>query len=804
MNMEYQALYRQFRPANFDEIVEQKAPVATLRKTVLTGKIGHAYLFCGQRGTGKTSIARVFSRAINCENPVNGNPCNECAVCKGILDGSLMDVIEIDAASNRSIDNIRSICEEVSYAPSRAKYKVYIIDEVHMITTEAFNALLKTLEEPPAHAVFLFATTEPHQIPQTILSRCQRFDFRRISLEAIKGRLRYICDKESIKCSDEALDLIASMSDGAMRDAISFLDQAAAMASGELITPEAIEEMTGTVNIDFIADFATILIEGSFDKLPVKCKELADSGRDFIQFTLDLAEYFRNLLIVRVVPDPIKLIPASTKSLKRMYEVANLTNSQTLTGFIASFSKIVSDLKWSPSVRTSFEIAMLRLCGRRIKMDEAPLVIPDFSKLQAEAAKKISEGKVEVHASAPAPAPAPAESAPAPAEKTPEPEKKAEEPAPKTEETPAHESKPEPEQKPLPAIAKPSPFAKKAEASKNEEPKPEEPKEEASETEKKPGILGSLDKLEELKARTADLLGKKPEKEKKEEAPVPPIAKAPEEPELDEEELEEPEQNDEPVFDLPFPPAAAPAEDEIPDEDKPFDNQIGLFFSESDNTEPPKVGIFANLSDSVLDDISMEDLGSDDDDEEDEESSPAPAHLSFGDEDEDLQAPTGRIGETKRSALSTAVEKSPIVTSKQPVHEEDPRQVWLEIKSRVYEQDRHLGQILASSRLALLGSGAYIIIASGDPNEARSLGGDQGFKHVSSMIKQRIPGAKQVFSCTQRQYDNVENKFMAEHPGQEVPSVVFSDEAPEADPAADFINSLGEAGINTEIHFGDE
>lgn len=729
--MEYQALYRQFRPANFDEIVEQKAAVATLRKTVLTGKIGHAYLFCGQRGTGKTSIARVFARAINCEHPVNGNPCNECAVCKGILDGSLMDVIEIDAASNRSIDNIRSICEEVSYAPSRAKYKVYIIDEVHMITTEAFNALLKTLEEPPAHAVFLFATTEPHQIPQTILSRCQRFDFRRISLGAIKGRLSYICEKENINCSDEALDLIASMSDGAMRDAISFLDQAAAMASGELITPESIEEMTGTVNIDFIADFATILIEGRFDKLPVKCKELADSGRDFIQFTLDLAEYFRNLLIVRVVPDPIKLIPASTKSLQRMYEVANLTNSQTLTGFIASFSKIVSDLKWSPSVRTSFEIAMLRLCGRKIKMDEAPLVVPDFSKLQAEAAKKISEGKAEVLVAAPAPAPAPAPvEAPAPAEEPASP--KAAEEAPK------------------------SPFAKKAEPEKKEE-------------------------------------------EKKEEAPVPPIAMAPAEPELDEEELEEPEHVEEPAPEIPVPPvASAPEEEEIPDEDKPLDNQIGLFFNENDNTEPPKVGIFANLSDSVLDDISMEDL----EDDDDEEYESAPAHLSFGDEDEDLQAPTGRIGETKRSALSTAVEKSPIVTSKQPAPEEDPRQVWLEIKSRVYEQDRHLGQILASSRLALLGGGAYIIIASDNSQDARNLGGDQGFRHVSSMIKQRIKGVNQVFSCTQRQYDNVENKFRSEHPEQEVPSLIFSDEA--SGTAEDFINSLGEAGLNTEIHFGDE
>ena len=749
--MEYQALYRQFRPANFDEIVEQKAAVATLRKTVQTGKIGHAYLFCGQRGTGKTSIARVFARAINCENPVNGNPCNECAICKGILDGSLMDVIEIDAASNRSIDNIRSICEEVSYAPSRARHKVYIIDEVHMITTEAFNALLKTLEEPPAHAVFLFATTEPHQIPPTILSRCQRFDFRRISVDAIKGRLRYICEKEKINASEDALDLIASMSDGAMRDAISFLDQAAAMASGALITPESIEEMTGTVNIDFIADFATILIEGSFDKLPLKCKELADSGRDFIQFTLDLAEYFRNLLIIRVVPNPVQLIPASAKSLKRMYEIANLTNSQTLTGFIASFSKTVSELKWSPSVRTSFEIAMLRLCGRKIKMEEAPLVIPDFSNLQAQAAKEISEGQVAKHASPfasekkeePVVAPAPVEE-PAPA---PVVEEKKEDDIPAIAKPvaapsePAHKSPFEKTEKPIPAIAKPV-----------EAPAP---------------------------------------------APVPEPAPAPEEPELDDEELDAPEAvAEEPVADIIPPIASAPAEEEIDEEDKPMENQIGLLFNEDAESDAPQVGIFANLSDSVLDDYTMEDL-----EEEGEEEYEAPEELAFGDVDDDLQAPTGRIGETKKTALSTAVDKSPIVKAKQPEAETDPRKIWIEIKSRVYEHDRHLGQVLASSRLAMLGGGAYIILNSDDPYEARELGSSQGFKQVSQEIKFRIPGIDHVFSCTQKQYENVEKKFAVDNPGAQANAVVFDDAA--SDPASDFINSLGAAGLNTEIHFGD-
>ena len=784
--MEYQALYRQFRPANFDEIVEQKAPVATLRKTVQTGKIGHAYLFCGQRGTGKTSIARVFARAINCEHPVNGNPCNECDVCKGILDGSLMDVIEIDAASNRSIDNIRRICEEVSYAPSRTKYKVYIIDEVHMITTEAFNALLKTLEEPPAHAVFLFATTEPHQIPATILSRCQRFDFRRISVGSIKGRLRYICEKENINAGDDALELIASMSDGAMRDAISLLDQAAAMASGELITPESIEEMTGTVNIDFIADFATILIEGRFDKLPLKCKELADSGRDFIQFTLDLGSYFRNLLIVRVVPDPVTLIPASTKSLKRMYEVANLTNSQTIVGFISGFSKLVSDFKNSPSVRTSFEIGMYRLCGRKVRMEEAPLVIPDFSKLQAEAAQRISEGNK-----------APVPSAPVVPEVSVSEPDELDEPEPLEAPKPVEPAKPAEPVKPVESV-KPTEPVKPAESEEIKDPEPsvleEKPSEPEVSADSAPidddikiaqppsgGILGSLEKLEALKAKTAGILGTGVGTA----VPEPPVADDPSDPL---------------PWDEPAAPAPSPVEEEE-DEDKPMENQIGLIFGEDGDNGTPKVGIFANLSDSVLDDISMEDLEREEENESSKElDSFEPA---FGD---DLQAPTGRIGETKRTALSMAVDKSPIVQSKNSSDESDPRQKWLLIKSRIYEQDRYIGQVLDSSRLVILGSGAYIVIGSPDTAEAKALGGNPGFRQVSSQIKTMFHEVTHVFSCTGRQYENVERKYISEHPGEEVPRTVLGDDAPASEPvdASDFINSLGAMGLNTEIHFGDE
>ena len=762
--MEYQALYRQFRPRNFDEIVEQKAAVATLRKTVLTGKIGHAYLFCGQRGTGKTSIARVFARAINCENPVNGNPCNECPTCKGILDGSLMDVIEIDAASNRSIDNIRSICEEVSYAPSRAKYKVYIIDEVHMITAEAFNALLKTLEEPPAHAVFLFATTEPHAIPPTILSRCQRFDFRRISTNAIKSRLAYICKEEKIKAQEDALDLIASMSDGAMRDAISFLDQASAMASGLTITPESIEEMTGTVNIDFIADFAQILINGRFDQLPGKCKELSDSGRDFIQFTLDLADYFRNLLVLRVVPDPSQLVTASAKTLKRMYETANMTNSQTLVGFVSSFSKIVSDLKWSPSVRTSFEIAMMRLCGRKVRMEEAPLVIPDFEKLQAKAAKSISEQE-----SAPVTSPVA------------EPE----------------EGKPDGEQV-------------QAEDEAAEEPVTstlEDMKASLDALTKKPSVF-SKGGIPPIARGLADSEEKKePEKTSepvKEEEPETKEPKA-EESKAEEPKKEEPKEEEkpaaipEPVTTVPDAPAAPAVEEPIDEEDKPMENQIGLFFDDNDAGKAPKVGIFANLSDSVLDDISIDDLKLG---EETSESDKEEEYSSVIEEDDDLQAPTGRIGETRRSALSTAVDQSPIVRAKKSVEESDPRKIWLEIRTEVYESDKDLGLVLEKAALNILGEGAYITINSDNTDDARELGKDQGFKRVCSMIKGRIPGIVHVFSCTPRQFANMQKKYAEEQKKKETPVIDFAGGA--SDPAADFIKGLGEAGLNTEIHFGDQ
>ena len=410
---EHLALYRRFRPQTFDDIVEQKESVTALRQSVTCGRIGHAYLFCGQHGTGKTTIAKVFARAVNCEHPVNGNPCNECPTCKGILNGSILDVIEMDAASNNSVDNIRQITEQVNFAPSAARYKVYIIDEVHMLSQGAFNALLKTLEEPPKHVIFLFATTEVHKIPSTILSRCQRYDFKRISREKIIERLRYVADKDGIPVEDEALGLIAAQSDGAMRDALTLLDQMRAVTGGKTITGTDVEEATGTVDNTFLFKTANAIIDGRFDELMDLMTELHESGRDYVKFTLELAHYFRDLLMIRVMPDPLKLLPYTSDTIHEMYVTANKVSADTLSGFITYLSKEVSDFKWSPDITTSFEIMMLRLCGRKSRLPVEPLVIPDFAKKQAEAAKSISfESHEEPSKPAAEPEPAPADDEP--------------------------------------------------------------------------------------------------------------------------------------------------------------------------------------------------------------------------------------------------------------------------------------------------------------------------------------------------------------------------------------------------------
>ena len=384
-------LYRQYRPLTFDDVVGQEAAVGALRQSVLAKKLAHAYLFCGQHGTGKTTIAKIFARAVNCEHPVNGNPCNECPTCKGILDGSILDVTEMDAASNNGVDDIRPILQEVNFAPTRTTYKVYIIDEVHMLSKGAFNALLKTIEEPPKHVIFLFATTESDKIPATIISRCQRYDFKRIPLDLITGRLREVCGKSGIRASDDALRLIASRSDGALRDALSLLDQISAISGNDNeISSQDVEKITGTVDSSFLFKMANCLIDARFDELIDLCEILNASGKNQVRFTLDLASYFRDLLIIRVKADPLIYLPYPKETIKDMYQTAAKVSADTLTGYISYLSKEYAELRKSPDIATSFELMLMRLCGRKSALPVQPIVIPDFEKKQAEKAAMIT------------------------------------------------------------------------------------------------------------------------------------------------------------------------------------------------------------------------------------------------------------------------------------------------------------------------------------------------------------------------------------------------------------------------------
>ena len=359
-SMGHIALYREWRPKTFDEVVEQSHTVAALRQAVLSGKIAHAYLFSGTRGTGKTTMAQVFSRAINCLSPVNGNPCNQCPVCTGILNGSILDVIEMDAASNNSVDTIRRLCDEIVFTPSVAKFKVYIIDEVHMLSTGAFNALLKTLEEPPAHAVFILATTEQHRIPATILSRCQRYEFRRIPVASIVDRLRRIADTDGVSITEDALKSIAQFADGALRDAISLLDQAKGSFQGT-IEKEDILSLVGVVNDDFMNQMALAIVNKDADHAMRLVEEFILDGRDVIRFTMDLAAYFRNVMVCKVSKKPEDLIYSPARTIDGMKKIAAFLPLDSILSLIRELSSLVSDLRWSLNTRITFEIAVIRL-----------------------------------------------------------------------------------------------------------------------------------------------------------------------------------------------------------------------------------------------------------------------------------------------------------------------------------------------------------------------------------------------------------------------------------------------------------
>lgn len=360
--MAYQALYRKWRPSNFDEVRGQDHIVTTLKNQIEMNRIGHAYLFCGTRGTGKTSIAKIFAKAVNCEHPVNGSPCNECAMCRAVNEQRSMNVIEIDAASNNGVDNIREIREEVAYSPSEGKYKVYIIDEVHMLSIGAFNALLKTLEEPPSYVIFILATTEAHKIPITILSRCQRYDFRRISTGTITGRLRELADAEGIDAEDAALAYVARMADGSMRDALSLLDQCNAFYIGQKLKYENVLDVLGAVDTSVFGSLLKSICSQDVSGVIHLIDEIVMQGRDLTQFVVDFTWYLRNLLMVQSSGDLTDLVEASAEQLEVMRQEASGIDASVLMRYIRIFSDLSGQVRYSTQKRVLVEVALIKLC----------------------------------------------------------------------------------------------------------------------------------------------------------------------------------------------------------------------------------------------------------------------------------------------------------------------------------------------------------------------------------------------------------------------------------------------------------
>jgi DNA polymerase III subunit gamma/tau len=361
--MSYMALYRKFRPDNFTDVKGQEHIVTTLKNQIMAGRIGHAYLFCGTRGTGKTTVAKLLAKVVNCEHPVDGNPCNECNMCKSIQAGASMNVLEIDAASNNGVDNVREIVEEVRYSPTEGRYKVYIIDEVHMLSPGAFNALLKTIEEPPSYVIFILATTEVHKIPVTILSRCQRYDFRRITIDAITDRLSELMQAENVEAEDKALRYLARLADGSLRDALSLLDQCISFYLGQKLTYDKVLEVLGAVDTQVFHRMLTGIKAQEVAKCIRLLEEIESNGREIGQFVVDFIWYLRNLLLIRTTENIMDImIEVSTENLELLKQEAAGIDEQTLMRYIRIFSELSNQLRYATRKRVLIEIALIKLC----------------------------------------------------------------------------------------------------------------------------------------------------------------------------------------------------------------------------------------------------------------------------------------------------------------------------------------------------------------------------------------------------------------------------------------------------------
>lgn len=390
----YTALYRKFRPKFFSEVKGQETVITTLKNQIKSDRIGHAYLFCGTRGTGKTSVAKIFAKAVNCENPKDGEPCGECRICKAIADGSSMNVVEMDAASNNGVDAIRQIRDDVGYTPPEGRFTVYIVDEAHMLTDQAFNALLKTLEEPPSHVIFILATTEARKILDTILSRCQRYDFRRIEPDVIAGHLMELLKIEGVSAEDKAVDYIARMADGSMRDALSLLDQAIAFYLGQELTYDRVLSALGGVDTELFSRLYAAILEENIKEALEVVNEAMMSGRDLSLFVSDFCWYLRNLLLAKNVEDITGLVDLSSQDMETLQDQAKQSSVNALMRYIGICSELSSSLRFSAQKRILTEVAMIRLMKSESDTDLTAL-LERMDKMEAKLEKGIPVRQAE-------------------------------------------------------------------------------------------------------------------------------------------------------------------------------------------------------------------------------------------------------------------------------------------------------------------------------------------------------------------------------------------------------------------------